>query len=51
MTSLKRKAEEENAEKRLEESLMIRMRPRRDLLRAKGFPRKCRRAPKASEGQ
>ena len=51
VTSLKRKAEEENAERRLEESLMIRMRPRRDLLRAKGFPRKCRRAPKDSEGQ
>ena len=51
MTSLKRKTEEENAERRLEESLVIRMRPRRDLLRAKGFPRKCGRAPKASEGQ
>ena len=51
MTSLKRKAEEENAERRLEASLVIRMRRRRDLLRAKGFPRKCRRAPKASEGQ
>lgn len=51
VTSLKRKTEEKNAERRLEESLVIRMRPRRDLLRAKGFPRKCGRAPKASEGQ